>query len=84
MLIEKMNSMAELERLRIARENMSSNYPLTSELWLFCLRDEMKIAVTPEQKIALMELCEKAVQDYLCKSLIFLVMNPANGFNFQL
>ena len=83
MLIEKLHSMAELERLRIARENMSSKYPLTPEIWLSWLRDEMKIAVTPEQKMAIMELCEKAVQDYLCETLIFLVMNHANGFNYN-
>lgn len=66
-LIEKLQSMGELLRLRAARESMSRQYPLTTEIWLSWLRDEMKLADTPEQKNAVMELCERAVNDYLCK-----------------
>ena len=67
MLIEKLHQMGELDRLREARENMSSKFPLTPELWLFWLRDEMKLAVTPENRDAVIELCERAINDYLCK-----------------
>ncbi|XP_015185897.1 PREDICTED: squamous cell carcinoma antigen recognized by T-cells 3 [Polistes dominula] len=65
-LIKKFQMMGELERLRNARENMSSMYPLSSELWLSWLRDEMKLAVSSEEKAEVVKLCERAVKDYLC------------------
>ncbi|KAL7304842.1 hypothetical protein TKK_0002651 [Trichogramma kaykai] len=64
-LIEKLQTMGCLDRLRNARENMSAKYPLTSEIWLSWLKDEMKLAVTPEQKLPVLELCDRAVKDYL-------------------
>ncbi|XP_001602582.2 squamous cell carcinoma antigen recognized by T-cells 3 [Nasonia vitripennis] len=64
-LIEKLQSMGELERLRAARESMSQKYPLTTEIWLSWLRDEIKLAETSEEKKAVIELCERAVNDYL-------------------
>lgn len=66
-LINKLQRMGELERLRAARENMSSKYPLSPELWLSWLHDEIKLATTPEQKAEIVNLCERAVKDYLCK-----------------
>ncbi|KAI4487937.1 hypothetical protein M0802_011699 [Mischocyttarus mexicanus] len=65
-LIKKFEMMGELERLRIARENMSSMYPLSPELWLSWLRDEIKLAVSSEEKAEVVKLCERAVKDYLC------------------
>ncbi|XP_058789545.1 squamous cell carcinoma antigen recognized by T-cells 3-like [Phymastichus coffea] len=64
-LIGTLHKMGELDRLRIARENMSAKYPLSPEIWLSWLRDEMKVAVTLEQKISITELCERATHDYL-------------------
>ncbi|XP_076181119.1 spliceosome associated factor 3, U4/U6 recycling protein [Ptiloglossa arizonensis] len=64
-LINKLQRMGELERLRAARENMSSKYPLSPELWLSWLHDEIKLATTPEQKAEIVNLCERAVKDYL-------------------
>ncbi|XP_015592738.1 squamous cell carcinoma antigen recognized by T-cells 3 [Cephus cinctus] len=64
-LISKLQRMGELERLRDARENMSSKYPLSPELWLSWLKDEITLATTKEQKDAVVELCERAVKDYL-------------------
>ncbi|XP_012282732.1 squamous cell carcinoma antigen recognized by T-cells 3 [Orussus abietinus] len=64
-LIAKLQRMGELERLRAARENMSSKYPLSPDLWLSWLQDEIKLATTPEQKAAVVQLCERAVKDYL-------------------
>lgn len=74
-LINKLQKMGELERLRAARENMSSKYPLSPELWLSWMRDEIKLAVTSEQKSELVKLCERAVKDYLCKLVTFNVVN---------
>lgn len=68
-LINLLSKMGELERLRVARENMSRNYPLSPELWRSWMQDEIKLAVTPEEKAAVVELCERAVNDYLCEFL---------------
>lgn len=65
-LINKLQKMGELERLRTARENMSSKYPLSPELWLSWMRDEIKLATTQEQKAEIVKLCERAVKDYFC------------------
>lgn len=70
-LINKLHKMGELDRLRTARDNMSNMYPLSPELWLSCIRDEIKLAVTPEQKAEIVKLCERAVKDYTCKSLFY-------------
>ncbi|XP_047369403.1 squamous cell carcinoma antigen recognized by T-cells 3-like [Vespa velutina] len=64
-LIKKFETMGELERLRGARENMSSKYPLSPELWLSWIRDEIKLAVNTEEKAEVIKLCERAVKDYL-------------------
>lgn len=66
-LINKLQKMGELERLRVARENMNRKYPLSPELWLSWMRDEIKLATTPEQKAEVIKLCDRAVKDYLCK-----------------
>lgn len=64
-IINKLQRMGELERLRAARENMSLKFPLSPELWLSWMRDEIKLATTPEQKAEVVKLCERAVKDYL-------------------
>ncbi|XP_072761043.1 squamous cell carcinoma antigen recognized by T-cells 3 [Anoplolepis gracilipes] len=63
-LINKLHNMGELDRLRAARDNMSKMYPLSPDLWLSCMQDEIKLAVTPEQKTEVVKLCERAVKDY--------------------
>nr|XP_012233756.1 PREDICTED: squamous cell carcinoma antigen recognized by T-cells 3-like [Linepithema humile] len=63
-LINKLQTMGELDRLRIARDNMSNLYPLSPELWLSWMRDEIKLAITGEQKTEIVKLCERAVKDY--------------------
>lgn len=65
-LINKLRTMGELDRLRIARDNMSNVYPLSAELWLSWMRDEIKLATTAEQKAEVTQLCERAVKDYMC------------------
>lgn len=70
-LINKLQKMGELERLRAAREDMSSKYPLSPDLWLSWMRDEIKLATTIEQKTEVVKLCERAVKDYLGMFFIF-------------
>lgn len=77
-LINKLHKMGELDRLRTARDNMSNMYPLSPDLWLSCMRDEIKLAVTPEQKAEVVKLCERAVKDYACKSLLYRTLSFIN------
>ena len=66
-LINKLHTMGELDRLRAARNNMSNLYPLSPELWLAWISDEIKLATTDDQKTEVVKLCERAIQDYVCK-----------------
>ncbi|XP_011166941.2 squamous cell carcinoma antigen recognized by T-cells 3 isoform X2 [Solenopsis invicta] len=64
-LINKLHTMGELDRLRTARNNMSNIYPLSPELWLAWLSDEINLATTDEQKAEIVRLCERATKDYV-------------------
>ncbi|XP_020299615.1 squamous cell carcinoma antigen recognized by T-cells 3-like [Pseudomyrmex gracilis] len=64
-LINKLRTMGELDRLRVARNNMSNVYPLSPELWLSWIRDEIMLATTTEQKVEVTQLCDRAVKDYM-------------------
>ncbi|KAJ8312590.1 hypothetical protein KUTeg_009963 [Tegillarca granosa] len=64
-LIKILREMGELERLRNAREKMSELFPLTPELWLDWLRDEIPIATTDDERRKIEQLFERAVKDYL-------------------
>lgn len=75
-LIALLQKMGELESLREARQNMSEKYPLSAEIWLAWIKDEINIATTQEQKEQVVQLCERAVKDYLCNLLfIFMIFN---------
>lgn len=67
-LINKLQDLDEryFARLKTARQEMSSKYPLSSELWLPWLRDEISLVKTQADRDAVTELCEKATKDYLC------------------
>lgn len=69
-LISKLQKMGELDDLRAAREDMSSKYPLSPDLWLPWIKEESNLATTDEQKAKVNELCERAVKDYLCKFIL--------------
>lgn len=71
-LISKLQEMGnERYRLQDARQNMSNMYPLSPELWLSWIRDEMKLATTAEEKMEVTQLCERAIEDYVCKLRLF-------------
>lgn len=53
------------EKLRIAREAMHEQYPLTEQLWLNWIQDEMSSADNVASKKQIDQLFQKAVQDYL-------------------
>ncbi|XP_060070147.1 squamous cell carcinoma antigen recognized by T-cells 3-like [Ylistrum balloti] len=64
-LIKILRQMGELGRLRDAREKMSELFPLTEELWLDWLRDEIPLATEETERSKLEQLFERAVKDYL-------------------
>ncbi|XP_044137317.1 squamous cell carcinoma antigen recognized by T-cells 3 [Bufo gargarizans] len=65
-LIKLLRQEGELDRLRRARQKMSELFPLTEEIWLDWLKDEMKISEDDSSRELVYELFEKAVKDYIC------------------
>lgn len=66
-LIKLLRQEGELERLRHARQKMSELFPLTEEIWLDWLKDEMKFAESEtSDRETVYELFERAVKDYIC------------------
>ncbi|KAL0271899.1 UNVERIFIED_CONTAM: hypothetical protein PYX00_005061 [Menopon gallinae] len=64
-LINVLKQLADLDRLRTARNRMAKEFPLTPELWIDWLEDEIKIASTDEENKAVLKLFDRAVKDYL-------------------
>uniref|UniRef100_U3K2N9 Uncharacterized protein n=1 Tax=Ficedula albicollis TaxID=59894 RepID=U3K2N9_FICAL len=56
----------ELVKLRRARQKMSELFPLTEEIWLDWLKDEIKMASEISEREKVYELFERAVKDYIC------------------
>lgn len=59
--------LTDLKSLRAAYERFHECYPLTPQLWLSWIRDEIKIANSDTEKKYVVSLFDLAVQDYLCK-----------------
>jgi len=57
-----------LRDLRQAREAMDSRFPVGEDLWIDWLQDECMLASSIEDRVAVMELCQKAVQDEMGSS----------------
>ncbi|KAG5438569.1 hypothetical protein PCANB_002674 [Pneumocystis canis] len=53
------------DELKTAREAMQIYFPLTEEMWIEWLDDQEKSLSTSDDKISLLELYAKSVQDYL-------------------
>ncbi|EMR10887.1 hypothetical protein PNEG_01034 [Pneumocystis murina B123] len=53
------------DELRSAREAMQVYFPLTEEMWIEWLDDQEELALTSDDKISLLELYSKSVEDYL-------------------
>ncbi|KAL2092793.1 hypothetical protein ACEWY4_012591 [Coilia grayii] len=65
-LIKLLRQEGKLHRLRKARLKMSELFPLTEELWLDWLKDEIGLAENDLDRERVYELFEKAVKDYIC------------------
>ncbi|XP_061162766.1 squamous cell carcinoma antigen recognized by T-cells 3-like [Saccostrea echinata] len=64
-MIKLLRNTGELEKLRDAREKMSQYFPLTQDLWLEWLRDEIPLATDESERKHVYDLFERAVKDYL-------------------
>uniref|UniRef100_A0A4W5NDR2 Spliceosome associated factor 3, U4/U6 recycling protein n=1 Tax=Hucho hucho TaxID=62062 RepID=A0A4W5NDR2_9TELE len=65
-LIKLLRQEGELPRLRKARQKMSELFPLTEEIWLDWLKDEIHLTEDQQNREKVYELFETAVKDYIC------------------
>lgn len=65
-LIKLLKQEGELIRLRKARQKMSELFPLTEEIWLDWLKDEIRLTEEEPNREKVYELFEKAAKDYIC------------------
>nr|XP_057927176.1 squamous cell carcinoma antigen recognized by T-cells 3 [Doryrhamphus excisus] len=65
-LIKLLKQEGELVRLRKARQKMSELFPLTEEIWLDWLKDEIRLNEDEPNREKVNELFERAVKDYIC------------------
>lgn len=59
--------------MRKAYDRFSEYFPLTPSIWLAWIKDEIKLAASLINKKHVLSLFERAVQDYLCKSVDALI-----------
>ncbi|XP_018578605.1 squamous cell carcinoma antigen recognized by T-cells 3 isoform X1 [Anoplophora glabripennis] len=64
-IVEIYRKLGDLKSLREAYQRFYEYFPLTPKLWLDWLRDEIKIAQTPEEHKHVYSLFDRAVEDYL-------------------
>ncbi|KAM4579006.1 squamous cell carcinoma antigen recognized by T-cells 3 [Fundulus diaphanus] len=65
-LIKLLKQEGELLRLRKARQKMSELFPLTEEIWLDWLKDEIRLSEEDSNREKVYELFERAAKDYIC------------------
>ncbi|XP_029018068.1 squamous cell carcinoma antigen recognized by T-cells 3 [Betta splendens] len=65
-LIKLLKHEGELLRLRKARQKMSELFPLTEEIWLDWLKDEIRLSEDEPNREKVYELFERATKDYIC------------------
>uniref|UniRef100_A0A8P4KHF6 Spliceosome associated factor 3, U4/U6 recycling protein n=1 Tax=Dicentrarchus labrax TaxID=13489 RepID=A0A8P4KHF6_DICLA len=65
-LIKLLKQEGELLRLRKARQKMSELFPLTEEIWLDWLKDEIRLTEEEPNREKVYELFERAKKDYIC------------------
>ncbi|XP_036304828.1 squamous cell carcinoma antigen recognized by T-cells 3 isoform X2 [Pipistrellus kuhlii] len=68
-LIRLLRLEGELTKLRGARQKMSEIFPLTEELWLEWLHDEISMAGDSRDREHVYDLFERAVKDYICPNI---------------
>ncbi|XP_066116414.1 squamous cell carcinoma antigen recognized by T-cells 3 isoform X1 [Saccopteryx bilineata] len=68
-LIRLLRLEGELTKVRLARQKMSEIFPLTEELWLEWLHDEISMALDSQDRERVYDLFERAVKDYICPNI---------------
>ncbi|XP_021501726.1 squamous cell carcinoma antigen recognized by T-cells 3 [Meriones unguiculatus] len=68
-LIRLLRLEGELNKVRMARQKMSEIFPLTEELWLEWLHDDISMAMDGLDREHVYELFERAVTDYICPNI---------------
>jgi hypothetical protein len=68
-LIAAQRKAGDLGAVRAARESMADTFPLTAELWTAWLQDEQRLASTKSERNGVLQLYERAVEDYLSTQL---------------
>ncbi|KAI8998406.1 hypothetical protein BC832DRAFT_565700 [Gaertneriomyces semiglobifer] len=63
--IEGLRAASEIHELRKAREAMATVFPMPEDLSIEWAYDEARLALSPEEKLAVMELYSRLVQHYL-------------------
>ena len=64
-LVTLLRKTDHFDQLRSARQSFCEFYPLTPELWIDWINDELKVASTDEEKQMVEDLFEKGVKDYV-------------------
>lgn len=64
-IIDAHRKLMNITEMRTAYERFRKCYPLTDQLWLDWIRDEVRIASSDTEKDYVLGLFEKAVEDYL-------------------
>jgi len=68
--IRIVQAMGDLEEARRAREKMNEEYPLTPTMWVEWIRDEQKVISNDSEREYVVELFERAVEEYTCKIIL--------------
>jgi hypothetical protein len=72
-LVNLYRKLGDLTSMRLAYERFHEYFPLTPEIWLAWINDEKKLASSESEVKHIFALFDKAVEDYLCKSHIFIL-----------
>ncbi|OEL30980.1 Squamous cell carcinoma antigen recognized by T-cells 3 [Dichanthelium oligosanthes] len=63
--IQCLRKSGNIEKLRVAREEMNKYYPLTPKMWQEWAKDEISLSVSEESFADIEKLYERGVQEYL-------------------
>ena len=64
-LVNLLRKTDNFTQLRSARKAFSEKYPLTGDLWIQWIEDEIKVISSDEEKAYIVELFEKGLKDYV-------------------
>ncbi|KAF5274090.1 hypothetical protein FQR65_LT04488 [Abscondita terminalis] len=64
-VVEIYRKLGDIKSMRAAYNRFSEYFPLTPEIWLTWIKDEIKLATSASEKKNILSLFQRAVQDYL-------------------